>query len=101
MKIAKKDLSGNDNPMTWRSLVVSEDNRRSASFVCINGHRALLVGHTINKEGEVQPSVVCPYNECNICKKRVSNTEFHTKRTGHDKYKECTFHENITLENWK
>lgn len=49
-------------PGTWKGLKTSTG--RSASFTCPNGHTASLVDHTINPDGRVEPSVVCPYEDC-------------------------------------
>ena len=45
----------------WRLL--RDGERRSATLVCPNGHRAAL-DHDIAADGTVSPSVVCPEDGC-------------------------------------
>ena len=45
-------------PGTWRRIRL--DGEPTALFVCPNcGHRSALSTHTIKRDGEVTPSVVC------------------------------------------
>lgn len=61
-------------PGTWKRLRVG--TVKSASINCpLCGEMGLLTDHTIKENGDVEPSVVCP-NE------------------------ECTFHEYVTLVGW-
>lgn len=59
----------------WRGLRLAE--KRSATLRCPKcGRWTSLSNHTISDNGEVNPSLVCPYENCN-------------------------FHEYVTLEGWK
>lgn len=62
-------------PLTWRS-VIWDVSRRTAYFFDTNGHGLSLNRHTIQDDGTVTPSVVCPL-------------------TG------CGFHEFVKLEGWE
>jgi hypothetical protein len=60
-------------PGTWKGLKTEQG--RKASFTCPNcGKIGSLADHDIGKNGEVNPSVVCPYD--------------------------CGFHEYIRLAGW-
>jgi len=62
-------------PETWKGLKLAEGGR-SASATCANGHTCSLTDHTINEDGTVSPSLVCPYEG-------------------------CEWHENVKLEGWQ
>lgn len=63
-------------PGTWKGLKLAEGGR-SASFTCPECHQlASLTDHTIEADGRVTPSVVCPTDG-------------------------CTFHQFIQLEGWQ
>ena len=60
-------------PGTWKGL--GDGLRRTASFTCKNGHVCSLDKHTIGMDGDVFPSLRCPYEGCD-------------------------FHEMLTLKGW-
>lgn len=64
-----------DIPRTWRPIMSIEGKRISASIVCPAGHYGVLTDHSIDNDGAVTPSVVCPEDGCD-------------------------FHENIKLLGW-
>lgn len=67
-------------PLTWRVLYLdAEHSRKSASFVCSNGHDGTLLDHEIAADGTVTPSVVC---------------------NGIPDGEGCSFHEMVKLERW-
>lgn len=72
-KLFKKNTTRKDIPDTWRMLLDGETP--SASIYCSKGHYGIITNHTIEKDGAVYPSVVCPE-------------------------KGCDFHEFIILEGW-
>lgn len=81
----KKDINNEDLPLTWRYyryddkiLMVKNKVEQAIKLLVIvdpNGHYLGIVDHTIESDGYVIPSVVCPV-------------------------KECTFHEFIKLEDF-
>ena len=81
----KKNNSRENIPLTWRRL-----DDTSASVICPNGHKGTLEDHTINKDGIVNPSVVCTY----YCETGTKGEKGH-------KIDECNFHEYIKLDDWK
>lgn len=68
-------------PLTWRPLFLDTTHlRKSASFVCSNGHDGALLDHEIASDGTVTPSVVC---------------------NGIPDGEGCDFHEMVKLEGWE
>lgn len=64
--------NGEHKPGTWKGLQVPIEGQpgkyiRKASLTCPEcGRVSSLSDHTIDLEGLVQPSVVCPYEDCNF-----------------------------------
>lgn len=65
--------SNNFQVSTWKPYPLPTG--LTAMLTCPNGHVALLDDHTIKPTGEVEPSVVCPVDD-------------------------CTFHDNVFLDGW-
>lgn len=51
-----------DRILKWRPLM--DGGKKSATMTCQHGHVASLVDHTIDANGVVSPSVVCPDDGC-------------------------------------
>lgn len=52
-----------EDPGTWRG--VERDGERTATVACPDcGRVASLSGHEILNDGRVEPSLVCPYDDC-------------------------------------
>ena len=52
-------------PGTWKGLKI--ETGRSASMTCPDcGLTCVLIDHDIELDGTVQPSVVCPAEDCNF-----------------------------------
>jgi hypothetical protein len=73
MLIFEKNPTSEDVPNTWRRLI--DGKNISASIFCSKGHYGVVTDHTINDDGIVNPSVVCPEEG-------------------------CTFHDMIKLKDW-
>ncbi|MCW2082439.1 UNVERIFIED_ORG: hypothetical protein M2193_004614 [Bradyrhizobium japonicum] len=56
--------AGEVPPMHWRSCHPATVRRFKAEFSCPNGHGIVLKGHSIDADGTVHPSVVCPSRSC-------------------------------------
>ena len=50
-------------PLTWLPVHM-KDNTLNATIVCVNGHEGWLSEHTIDADGVVTPSCVCPIESC-------------------------------------
>jgi hypothetical protein len=53
-------------PMHWAPCHPLAFRRFKASMTCPHGHGLTLRGHSIAQNGEVSPSVVCPFPGCNF-----------------------------------
>jgi hypothetical protein len=53
-------------PMHWKSCHPATIRRFKAEFACPNGHGIVLKGHSIDPDGTVHPSVVCPAVGCDF-----------------------------------
>jgi hypothetical protein len=56
-------LVADGKPGTWQGLV-TPGGRRSASYICPNGHVCSLERYEILKNGSVHPSVLCSTPGC-------------------------------------
>lgn len=59
---AKRETRWNAVPLTW--WPGTANGKRTATAVCDKGHAASLDDHTIQPDGTVQPSLVCPIEDC-------------------------------------
>ena len=67
VRIARFDQVTSDPPkMHWSPCHPSVVKRFKASMTCPNGHGLTLGGHTIDPDGTVHPSVVCPVRDCSF-----------------------------------
>lgn len=74
MIIFKKDVNNEDKPLTWRYykdndqiLMVENKKKELVKLLVIvdpNDHYLGIIDHTINIDGTVIPSVVCPIKGC-------------------------------------
>lgn len=72
--ILRKDRKGSCTPGTW--IPITLDDQLTAKVFCPDcGQGASLADHSIYPDGEVQPSLVCPMEN-------------------------CSFHEFVSLEGW-
>jgi hypothetical protein len=53
-------------PMHWKPCHPATVKRFKAEFACPNGHGIILKGHSIDADGTVHPSVVCPAPACDF-----------------------------------
>jgi hypothetical protein len=53
-------------PMHWAPCHPLTIRRFKASMTCPHGHGLTLCGHTIAQNGDVSPSVVCPFPGCSF-----------------------------------
>jgi hypothetical protein len=51
-------------PMHWKPCHPATVKRFKVEFACPNGHGIVLKGHSIDADGTVHPSVVCPAPAC-------------------------------------
>jgi hypothetical protein len=56
--------AGEIPPMHWKACHPATMKRFKAEFTCPNGHSITLKGHSIDADGTVRPSVVCPTAAC-------------------------------------
>lgn len=61
----EKRTKPGEQPRTWNYLRDWHKNI-SASIYCSNGHYGILTDHTIESDGAVKPSVVCPEPGCDF-----------------------------------
>ncbi|MFT6669083.1 MAG: hypothetical protein ACJAVZ_000531 [Afipia broomeae] len=52
--------------MHWKPCHPATVRRFKAQFACPNGHGIILKGHSIDADGTVHPSVVCPVPACDF-----------------------------------
>lgn len=57
---------GEAPPMHWKPCHPATVRRFKAEFACPNGHGIILKGHSIDADGTVHPSVVCPVPACDF-----------------------------------
>jgi hypothetical protein len=53
-------------PMHWKACHPTTIRRFKAEFSCPNGHGIVLKGHSIDADGTVHPSIVCPEPACDF-----------------------------------
>jgi hypothetical protein len=58
--------AGEIPPMHWKACHPATMRRFKAEFTCPNGHGITLKGHSIDADGSVHPSVVCPVPACDF-----------------------------------
>jgi hypothetical protein len=58
--------TGEAPPLHWKPCHPTTVRRFKAEFACHNGHGIVLKGHSIDGDGVVHPSVVCPAPACDF-----------------------------------
>lgn len=64
MIIFKQAKEKNLSKQTWSGARV--EDRRTATIMCPEGHIGSISNHTIDDQGVVNPSVVCPWEGCDF-----------------------------------
>ena len=64
LDIPRYSGAGDIPPLHWKACHPATINRFKAEFACPNGHGLTLKGHSIESDGTVHPSVVCPTSSC-------------------------------------
>lgn len=60
-----KDNSDDQQPGTWHGPARCNDGHRSALIRCPGcGNYFSLANHTIHPDGRVDPSILCPWDDC-------------------------------------